>query len=73
MVENDIIIRLIRMLADIDVLHGNTIYCSVSQRCQLVAGEELEISVSKTYSPTQIALDEFQILRTLLSLSYEAY
>jgi hypothetical protein len=62
-----------RMLADIDVLQGNTIYCSVSQRCQLVAGKELEISVSKTYSPTQIALDEFQILRTPLTLSYEAY
>ena len=50
-----------------------TLYCSVSQRCQLVGGEESEISVSKTYSPTPIALDEFQILRTPLSLSYEAY
>lgn len=54
------------MLADINVLCGNTINRSVSQRCKLVAGEELEISLSKTYSPTQIALDEFQFLRTLL-------
>jgi len=61
------------MLVDNDVLHGNTMYCSVSQRCQLVTDDESEISVSKIYSPTQIALDEFQILRTPLSLSYEAY
>ena len=73
MVENGVIMQLIRMLADNDVLHSNTIYCSVSQRCQLVADEQLEISVSKACSPTQIALDEFQILRTPLSLSYEAY
>jgi beta-lactam-binding protein with PASTA domain len=65
--------QLIIMLADNDVFHGNTIYCSVSQGCQLVAGEELEITVSKTYSPTQIALDEFHILPTPLSLSYETY
>lgn len=73
MVENDVIMQLIRMLADNDVLHGHTLYHSLSQRRQFVAGEELEISVSKTYSPTQIALDEFQILPSPLSLSYEAY
>lgn len=74
MVENDVIMAHIYvMLADTDVLHGNIIYCSVSQRCQLVAGEELETSLSKTYSPMQIALGEFQILPTPLSLSYEAY
>jgi uncharacterized protein YqeY len=54
------------MLSDNDVLHGNTILCPVSQRSQLVAGEESEISVSKTYSPTQISLDEFQILSVYL-------
>jgi len=41
-VENDVIMQLIHMLGDTDVLHDNTIYCSVSQRCQLVAGEELQ-------------------------------
>lgn len=73
LVENYVIMRPIRMLADINVLHGNTIYCSVSQRCKLVAGQEGEISLPKTYAPTQIAVDEFQFLRTLLSLFYEAY
>jgi hypothetical protein len=39
----------------------------------MVVGEELGISLSKAYSPTQIALDEFQFSRTPVRLFHEAY